>query len=224
MITIAQAVDEIISRSPFLEEALGDGLINVTSLARRLQPEVEHRLHKSVKQGAIVMAISRRPSNMSLKVTRVIKDFMYGLGDTIVRSDLSEYTFANSATLTRCNGLLMEEASQMKEVFCTISQGVFETTLVVSNALNALAHDIYAGEKLLARKERLSSVTLRLPVTNTEVSGVYYFLLKNLAWAGINVCEIISTSNEVTFVVDEKDINRAFGILMSLKQEHGEGG
>ena len=214
---IAQAVDELISTSPFLEEALADELINVSSLARKLQPEVEKRLHKKVQSGAIVMAINRRPSGLSFRISKEIREFMRKLGDVIVRSDLRDYTFENSAGLISCNRQLMDEIGGEKEIFCTISQGVFETTLVVSNLLESRIREIYRKENLIAQKSKLSSITIRLPESNTEVSGIYYFLLKNLAWSGINVCEVISTSNEVTFVVEEKDVHRAFSRLMDMK-------
>jgi hypothetical protein len=214
---IAQAVDELISVSPFLEEALADELINVSSLARKLQPDIEKRLHKKVQPGAIVMAINRRPSGLSFRISKEIREFMRKLGDVIVRSDLRDYTFENSAGLIACNRQLMDEIAGEKEIFCTISQGVFETTLVVSNLLESRIREIYRKEKLIAQKTRLSSITIRLPESNTEVSGIYYFLLKNLAWSGINVCEVISTSNEVTFVVEEKDVHRAFSRLMDMK-------
>jgi hypothetical protein len=214
---IAQAVDELISVSPFLEEALSEELINVSSLARKLQPDIEKKLHKKVQPGAIVMAINRRPSGLSFRISKEIREFMRNLGDVIVRSNLRDYTFENSAGLISCNRQLMDEIGGEKEIFCTISQGVFETTLVVSNLLETRIRDIYLKEKLLARKTRLSSITIRLPESNTEVSGIYYFLLKNLAWSGINVCEVISTSNEVTFVVEEKDVHNAFSRLMGMK-------
>lgn len=214
---IAQAVDELISASPFLEEALSEELINVSSLARKLQPDIEKKLHKKVQPGAIVMAINRRPSGLSFRISKEIREFMRKLGDVIVRSNLRDYTFENSAGLISCNRQLMDEIGGEKEIFCTISQGVFETTLVVSNLLETRIRDIYRKEKLLARKIRLSSITIRLPESNTEVSGIYYFLLKNLAWSGINVCEVISTSNEVTFVVEEKDVHNAFSRLMGMK-------
>ena len=46
---------------------------------------------------------------------------------------------------------------------------------------------------------------------------IYYFILKQLAWADIALQEVISTTNEMTIVVKEKDINETFGILMNLK-------
>jgi hypothetical protein len=216
---IAQAVDAYISRSPFLEEALADNLINISSLARQMQPEIEKQLGKAIQTGAIVMAINRRPVQAAFRISKSIREFMVRLGDIIVRSDLRDYTFENSAGLNACNRLLMDGIAGEKDIFCTISQGVFETTLVVSTYLAPRIQDIYKKEKLLANKEKLSSVTIRLPESNTEVSGIYYFLLKQLAWIGINICEVISTTNEVTLVVSEKDVHKAFALLMEMKQK-----
>ena len=63
----------------------------------------------------------------------------------------------------------------------------------------------------------LASITIKLPVNNLEQSGIYYFILKQLAWADIALQEVISTTNEMTIVVKENDINETFGILMNLK-------
>lgn len=215
---IAQVVDEQISKSPFLEEALSENLINVSSLARKLKPDIEKQLGREIQSGAIVMAINRRPVQASFRISKTIREFMQRLGDIIVRSDLRDYTFENSSELNTCNRLLMDSIAGEKEIFCTISQGVFETTLVVSNLLSGRIKDIYSKEKFISGKERLSSVTIRLPESNTEVSGIYYFLLKQLAWMGINICEVISTTNEVTLVVSEKDVHKAFALLMEMKQ------
>jgi len=57
MTTISESVNEIVSRKPFLEETLATGLINLSSLAREIQPEVCEKLNKDVKHGAIVMAL-----------------------------------------------------------------------------------------------------------------------------------------------------------------------
>lgn len=216
--TISQAVDNYISRSPFLDEALSEQLINISSLARKMQPELEKITGKRIQPGAIVMAINRRPIEATVRINKTIREFMSRLGDIIVRSNLRDFTFENSSSLNACNRLLMDEIEGEKEVFCTISQGVFETTLVVSNHLKERIDILYKKELRVASKEKLSSVTIKLPQNNTEVSGIYYFLLKQLAWIGINICEVISTSNEVTLVVSENNVHKAFALLMELKQ------
>ena len=216
--SIAQAVDKLISQSPFLEEALTDNLINVSSLARKLKPEVENILKKPVQEGAVVMAINRRAPGYYFKISKGIKTFMSKLGDIIVRSDLSDHSFENSPTLIVCQRNLIDEIGTEKNVFCTFSQGIYETTIVTSNSLDSRIEKFFSKEKLLSRKTGLGSVTIRLPEDNTEISGVYYYILKSLAWGGINIREIISTTNEVSIVFDEKDVHKAFPILLSLKK------
>lgn len=215
---IAQAVDRLISQSPFLEEAITDELINVSSLARKLKPEIEKLLKKPVQEGAIVMAINRRAPDYYFKISKGIKTFMNKLGDIIVRSDLSDHNFVNSPTLITCQRDLIDEIGPERNVFCTFSQGIYETTIVASNSIDLMIERIFMKEKRLSRKSGLGSVTIRLPEDNTEVSGVYYYILKNLAWSGINICEIISTTNEMSIVVAEKDVHKAFPILLNLKK------
>ncbi|MDZ7614710.1 MAG: hypothetical protein U5K51_14200 [Flavobacteriaceae bacterium] len=123
MKTIQEVVEEIISQTPFIEEALHDKLINVSSLARDIQIEVESRLGKSVKTGAIMMAINRiSPSNL-LRIRKNIKSFSLELKDFIVRSDLNDYTYKNTHTLQKQIAKLYNSIEQSSESFFTVSTG-----------------------------------------------------------------------------------------------------
>jgi hypothetical protein len=215
--TIVEAVDIYLRQSPFLEEALADNLINISSLARSIRPFIEDKLRKPVKEGAIIVAISRREPSYYYKVNLGIKGFMNNLGDIIVRSDLRDFTFANSESLMNSVGTLIRRVSADKEVFVTASRGIYETTIIVSRSVETLITEIFSAEKMLGEQSKLSSVTIRLPKNNTEISGVYYFILKKIAWGGINIVEVISTTNEFTLVVSEDLVHRALGILIDLK-------
>ena len=59
MKTIQEAVESTVRKTPFIEEALHEKLINVSSLARIILPEVDKLLKKQVKVGAVMMAINR---------------------------------------------------------------------------------------------------------------------------------------------------------------------
>ena len=217
MKTIQQAVSSIINKTPFIEEALYDKLINVSALARVIQPEVEKMLRKDVKPGAIMMAINRiSPSNV-LRVRKNIRKMALSSGDFIVRSDLSDFTFKNSANLIEKITLFLNEIDSQNDVFFTVSQGVFETNIVASSSLNKQIERIFDNEEKLWFMSDLASVTIKLPKTNMEQSGIYYFILKQLAWANISVQEVISSTHEMTIVVKEADINTTFSILMDMK-------
>jgi hypothetical protein len=215
---ISKAVDELISHSPFLEEALAEELINISSLARKFRPRVEEMVKSPVQEGAIMMAIKRRKPANFFKITKGLKRFMNDLGDVIVRSNLHEYTYANSLTLTNCHLELMKELATQKDLFCTLCQGVFESTIIVSNSLSGKVEEIFRNESLICEKQSLSSITIRLPAYNTTVPGVYYYILKKLAWAGINIQEVISTTNEFSLVLTESEAFDAFPMLMNLKK------
>jgi len=218
MITISEAVDQIIRRSPFLEEALSEKLINISSLARKIRPDVEKSLRKEIKEGAIIMAINRLPIIEYTKISRQMNMLMAKMGDVIVRSDLLSYTYLNTISLRKKQSNLLKQLENSMGVFYTLSQGVSETTIIISNSFSKQINDIFKDEQLIKKTEEISSIILKLPETNSEIPGLYYFILKNLAWEGININEVISTTNEFTIVVSDKDINNVFMVLMKLKK------
>lgn len=218
MKTIQETVETIIKRTPFIEEAMQDKLINVSSLARLIQPEVEKALGKSVKAGAIMMSINRMSPIELLKIRKNIKALSLKLGDFIVRSDLFDYTFKNSNTLHKQISLIFAKIGNNRESFFTVSQGIFETNIVISSNLKEEIDAIFKDEELISSMSKLASITIKLPKINLEQSGIYYFILKQLAWANIPVQEVISTTHEITLVVKEDDINKTFSILIDLKK------
>lgn len=219
MSTIGKVTEEIINRSPFLRESLTENLINVSALARKIQPEIEDRLKKEVKEGAIIMSIKRMSPGYYHKINMKIKNFMGTLGDFLVRSDLEDFTYLNSDTLTLKQSEMMKSLNKEKDPFYTFCNGVNESTIITSVSVVNQVEEIFADEKLLSRTKDLASITIKLPSVNTEISGIYYFILKHLAWEGLNIVEVISTSNEFTVVVKSDDIDAAFSVLMQLKKE-----
>ena len=218
MKTIQETVETIIKRTPFIEEAMQDKLINVSSLARLIQPEVEQVLGKPVKTGAVMMSINRMSPIEILKIRKNVKSLSLKLGDFIVRSDLFDYTFKNSKTLPINISKIFARIGHNRESFFTVSQGIFETNIVISANLKQEVDDIFKEEELINSMSKLASITIKLPKINLEQSGIYYFILKQLAWANIPVQEVISTTHEITLVVKEEDINRTFSILIDLKK------
>lgn len=219
MLTIPNAVEEVIKKKPFLESALVEGLINLSALARQLKPEVEKKVGKEVNDSAVIMALNRLVPRLELMSAMKFKKVVENIGDIIVRSNLADYAFSNSSTLFEKQALLLSRVANMRDVFCTFSQGIYETTLVVSSSIIDLVDEIFAEEQSIARTVDLSSITVKLPAENTICPGVYYYIFKELAWDNINIAEVISTTNEFTVVISDKDIHRAFTILMEAKKQ-----
>ena len=52
---------------------------------------------------------------------------------------------------------------------------------------------------------------------DTMVSGIYYFIFQRLAWEGVRLNEVISTTNEFTFIIPEEQEKVAFNVIKNLK-------
>lgn len=217
MTTIPSAVELIIKKKPFLESGLVSGIINLSALSRQIKDEVEALVGKEVNEGAITMALNRMTPRMEASSSSKFRKAIENMGDIIVRSNLVDFTFINSPTLFDKQARLFSRIKDMNDVFCTFSQGISETTLVVSASLAPIVDEIYVEENRSSKVESLSSVTIKLLANNAIIPGIYYYIFKKLAWDNINVCEVISTTNEFTIIVGDKEINKAFSILMDAK-------
>ena len=218
MLKIADIVQQKVEQSPFLGEALVDGLINISALARKLKPEVEKELGREVKTGAIIMAINRMPNGEKIHLEKSMREFFRKVGPISVRSKLLDFTFANSEELVEKQAQLLQVIPNYPKSFFTYSQGAAETTIIVSDALRKEILRIFKGEKLLDLELRISAISLSLPKENRHIYGLYYFILKELAMFGINLVEVISTSNEFIVIVNENDLNLAFSVINGLRK------
>ena len=222
MKSLGKITEELINKSPFLREAMSENLINISSLARKLRPEIEKVTEKEVNEGAIVMAIKRMPPGYYHQLDLKIKNVMGEIGDILVRSNLASFTFENSDTLKEKQLEIVNVLNKENDSFFAITRGITETTIIVNSSHTEKIIHIFKKEKLTTESQNLASVTVKLPSINIKLHGVYYYILKHLAWDGINITEIISTSNEFTTVVSQSDIDRAFSILMKLKRNNTE--
>ncbi|MDB4015267.1 aspartate kinase [Flavobacteriaceae bacterium] len=217
MKTIASVVENYIKTKPFLSTALSQGIINLTSLSRQIQPEIELALQKEARSGAIVMALKRISDNMEFLSTHKIIKVLKGIGDITVRSSLVDYSFKISETLLSAQASFLAQVNDNKEAFYTSSRGVSESNIVISSTMNHLVSIYFENEMLLEKSENLSSVTIKLPTENVDIPGIYYFIFQRLSWEGVNIRQVISTSNEFTILVDEDSVNTAFKVIKDLK-------
>ena len=205
MISVAQAVEGIVKHKPYLSESLAAGIINISALARQIQKEVEKLLGKPVNAGAIVMALNRLAPYLQVREQVQLNKLLNNMGDIILRSNLCDYTFKNSNTLMDCHIRVLKSIARRDEVFYTMVQGVFD--------------EHFKEEQCIFKKNGLSSVTLKLPKGNILQPGFYYCIMKELSWEGINLTEVISSTNEFTVVVDNSLIDKTFVVLKNISRK-----
>ena len=217
MKTISSVVEQYIKSKPFLLSSLSQGIINLTSLARIMMPELEMHLGKDVKQGAVVMSLKRLSEELDFKINYKISKVLKNIGEITVRSSLTDFTYVISDTLLENQAKLISEINKQQDIFYTSSRGVNETNIVISASVELLIEAVFKNEKLTHKIENLSSITVKLPQENISTPGVYYYIFQRLAWKGIIIHEVISTTNEFTIIVSDDQIAVAFKVIKDLK-------
>lgn len=205
---ISDIVEAHVRGTPFLEQGLADGLINHSALARRLRPAIERELLRPASPAAIMMAIRRMTPKRGRKAAGAGR-----LGELTVRSHLTALTYQASPQTGAKVRRLFERMARRRNEFVTYTQGVSEVMVVVGAQAEELAGEVMAGEHQIARLRHLAAIVIRLAPSTVRRPGVYYAILKQLAWHNINVVDVVSTFTEFTIVVEDRDVDRAFAAL-----------
>ena len=210
MRTVADIAADIVRKTPFLEEGLAKGLMNLSALARHIKPEITKRLYNEPSDASIIMALSRlRPHLTKLSKAADLKT----LRNLTVRTGLIEYTFHPRTSLLVLQQKLFTEVESDKELFTSLTQGATEVTLIVSATRASLVKALIPPEGIVDTITDLAAISLKLRPEHIYTPGIDYLLLKALAWENINIIETISTYSEATFIFKETDLSRAFACL-----------
>ncbi|HUK14279.1 MAG TPA: hypothetical protein VLW17_13355 [Thermoanaerobaculaceae bacterium] len=212
MIATASVVESLVRESPLLEEGLATGVLNLSALARRLRPEVERALRREVSDAAVMMALKRLAPRVEARDRAVVK-LLRQMRDLTVRSNLVEFTFRSSPTLLERQRDLLQAIAKEQDAFLTLTQGMFEVTLIASARLQDRIESVFRSERLVSRLGDLSAIVIPLPPKSVQTPGVHYTLLKQLAFHDLNVVEVVSTYSELTIVLAKEEVDRAFSVL-----------
>src|SRR3989338_3720148 len=158
MRTVSQVVEEVIVRSPFLAEALAEGIANNAEIARRIKPDIERRLLEEVSESSIAMALhrmSKKPKHLRFGLK-----FLKNISDITVRSGLVELAFPSTIDLLPALRALSRETKEKKEEFVNVSRGVRESLCIVNKEFEKAVLDAFPTGSRVRRSAKLSALTL----------------------------------------------------------------
>lgn len=217
MKTVSNCVEDILITQPYLEEALSRKIINFSALAIELVEPISKMLKKNVKPGAIMMALRRYNPPVTLGNSIKMKRVIQNLGDITVRSNLTDFTVKNSTTLIDNHAKILDHINKDDKLFYTFTRGIHESNIIVSSSLNNFIKNHLKNEAFLAVQEDLSAISINLPQDNSKIAGLYYHFFKRLAWEGIVLYEVLSTTNEFTILVEDEFVDKAFTAIKRVK-------
>ncbi|MDO8269493.1 MAG: hypothetical protein Q7T54_02375 [Candidatus Levybacteria bacterium] len=212
MITVPEATKKIVERSRYLSEAISKNLINHSSLARYIQPEIETMLIKKVSKGSIVMALKRLEASLKPKYSK--GSIFKSPPEMMVRSGMFLTTIKRTKETEEIVGKIF--LNRVKGTFSSVTIGATEFQIVGNLVLFEKLEKNLNKNLFVSTNQNISQITIYLPDLASKTPGIYYFFLKSLAWEGINILGSASTTAEFTLFFEDHDINRAFEVLSSL--------
>lgn len=205
MVTVPEATTTIIKRSRYLSEAISKKIINYSSLARYIKPELETMLGKEISHASILMALQRLSSDIRPRYSSV--DVFKTPPSFITHSNLFLVIISSKPKI---------EIESFDNYFIQLTKGVNETTIASEKEIEKQIFSRVNRSEIIKYVGDASAITIKLPSEAINRPGIFYFFLKSLAWEGINILQVYSTMHELTLIVKSENLKNALGILQSI--------
>jgi len=179
-LSIAEQVFGYLEKYPYLIWTLRNGLVNYSSLTRKIQKELEIK-----NFDAVIMAIRRYKG--SIKQAR----------DAGILEILSESTLEIK---TGMNVYVMREAQ--KEVLNRLSH----FHLISGSDFDVLITSIKLSSTCIKKHENVVEVRIRSPEAIEITAGFTAYVYGVIAERGINIIETYSAYTDTVFVIDKKSL------------------
>jgi hypothetical protein len=216
MVTVAHVVEKIVKDEPQLEDAIGKDIVSYAKLAEYIKPSVEKELRKKVNHGAVVMALTRLSEKLGEEEAKRTESKLFEEIEMSIRSDVMEMTIVKSPksfeVIRRLYGLVDFDGGDVLNVI----QGNHEITVVASRRYMKRFEYELRSEKIIRKISGLSSLSIKFPPALVETPGFFSLVTRQLTWHGVNIFEMVSTLTELTLVLSNDDVTKAYGVLQEL--------
>lgn len=217
--SVAFYVKEIINRSPFISEMLIQEVISFSNLAVFIKPKVEALYGSEVSSAAIVMAIRRYTQDLK-KLNHIEKrknkiDFEISMKTNIYDVNIKR---SNSfiSNIPNLYSIIKSENGD----FINISLSDYEIVVTISDKYKDVLDGILKNENVINSELDMVALTISFKDNNfLETPGITYLATRKLAWENINIYEIVSTLNVLTFIIKRKDSLQAYSVLQAFFDE-----
>lgn len=212
--SVSSCVKRVVDKSPFIHDMLINGILSFSNYADSIQEEVQKAYGKEVKSSAIVMALRRYGEELKSRDVRCkANNVEYGI---VMKTNIFDLNLVRRDSFIAKLGVLYDQISTEKGDFLNITLGSHEVSLSVSEKYRTLVSELAKDEEVLSQMDDLVALSLVFTGDFLQTPGIVYEAVRRLAWEQINVIELVSTMNELTFVIKREDSMKSFDVLQSF--------
>lgn len=198
---ISELVRLYIKRRPFLKEIIREGIVNYSSLARKISIEV---FGAENRENAIKMALVR----LTEKITQKEEDLEGKILNVLKRSSL---TIRSKVAVV----ITAKEIEKLKYISYAESRGTI-TYIIDEKEFEKVKDDKAVKRNMITSEINLNLVCVHSPIELEETPGVIAHILDSLASQSINVVEFVSCYTDTNFVIRQADTKITYEILNEL--------
>jgi hypothetical protein len=210
MITVASAVEELISHSDFAIEGLQTGCLNMSVYADSILHEVEQLTKKPVQKGSVVVAISRLATTYKNNALPIEK---FQLQNLVSRTGLTEITYTKTPGLQARVATLYSLEYIKNAAFFVSNIGLSEISIIADTSLTAAILKQLSSDHPILHMDKLASLTMQVGIETVEIPRQSYTVIKQLALRDITLVEYLTSPGELTIILHERDLKNSFSIL-----------
>ena len=198
----------------YLQEAICNGIVSYGSVAKKLKPDIEKELRKEVAHYAIVVALRRYAEKMDVRF-RDIK-FHADNSEVNLKNNIIDISILKTPCLFDKLKKIYDIIQFEKGDILHIIYGRNTVNIVTTEKFKKHIRLILQTEKILCIEENLVALSFAIEKKLVETPDVLFQIIRNFAWENINIKEIISIDQEMTFIVSEDDAIVGYKALQKL--------
>jgi aspartokinase len=210
MLKISTAVKQILYKSEVALTAMQEGYLNYSAYAGSIQKEVESLCMKPVQVGSITVALTRLKEEIAASKELLPQITLKTFSATTDLVEIAlEKTRKNQQVL---QSIYSEEKFSDAEFLC-VTHGISEFSLLFPSRLEKDILSFLNDTRIKFHKRGLASITVAFDEKVIVTPNVMFAVLRPLALNSINIVELVSTYTEMSIIVAQEDVNKAFQIL-----------
>lgn len=210
--SISKTVRKIVGNHPSLFDALKNKLLNYTSAAKFLKPEIEKYLGAQVSLESIKMALIRYTEEVSKQKISFENNVKKLISNTTLqlKNEVVVLTIRWEAFITNFDRIIPLVKSSR---FFQVTQGIDTFTVVMEKRKFENILTIVGKENIVESIDDQSAIILQSPREIITTPGFIAYIADLLYRNGINLTQVISCYIDTILIVNSKDALNAYKTL-----------
>lgn len=207
--TTTELTVEYIKEHPYIRNCLKQGLINYSSLARKIAKDL--KIEKKTSKEAILVAARRfqeklkKESGQDKKIRLLLSN-----SEMEIKNKINVFILDKNINLAHVDGIhtiIRKDAGTF-----SILEGSDNYTIITQEKYSSLVLKKFSAQVLKHHKD-LVWINLKSSKDIENVKGVVSYLTSLFAENEVNLVEFLSCWTDTIFLIEEKDLNKAINFL-----------